>query len=100
MTALTNGETRIRKSVPLTARDLTDLEMVRRSPEAQRAIGITTQGVSEATLLHALLAHALQQALEAVEEASYAALAADPEQKAYEVALRQRSRRRAELTDE
>jgi hypothetical protein len=51
-------------------------------------------------LLHALLAHALRHAREAVEEASYAALAADPEQKAYEVALRQRSRRRQELTDE
>jgi hypothetical protein len=100
MTALTNGETQTRKSVPLTARDLADLEMVRRSPEAQRAVGITIEGMSEATLLHALLAHALQHAREAVEEASYAALAADPEQKAYETALRRRSRRRAELTDE
>jgi len=49
MTAATNRETQTRKSVPLTVRHLADLDMVRRSPEAQRTVGITCDGMSDAT---------------------------------------------------
>ena len=82
-----------RQSVTLSARDLADLAMIRTSPEAQRAVGATA-GMSEAALLHALLAHSLRQAREAAEEAGYAAYAewarTDPEEVAVRASLRGR----------
>jgi hypothetical protein len=88
-----------RQSVTLTARDLADLAMIRNSPEARRAVGVT-EDVSEAALLHALISRGLQHAREAAELAGYAALAADPEEQAIEGALRASRRRRRVATEE
>jgi hypothetical protein len=92
-----------RQSVTLTARDLADLDLVRNSPEARRAVGIVTEGMSEASFLHALLAHSLQQAREAADEAGYAALAAsyeaDPEEQVTRKALRAHRRVRPEADE-
>ncbi|MDQ1306977.1 MAG: hypothetical protein QG671_2809 [Actinomycetota bacterium] len=86
---------RKRQSVTLTARDLEDLAMIRNSPEARRAVG-ATESMSEAALLHTLVAHSLRQAREAAAMGAYAALAADPEEIAIEGALRARRRERRE----
>lgn len=81
-----------RQSIALTARDLADLAMIRNSPEARRAVGIT-ESMSETATLHALVAHSLRQAREAAEAAAYAELAADPEERELRAALRARGRR-------
>ncbi len=82
-----------RPSVPLTGRDLRDLELIRNSPEAMRAAGVP-EGASEAALLSAALRAGLEHLREAAEEAGYAALAAsyqdDPQEQAVEVAMRRR----------
>jgi hypothetical protein len=86
----------IRKSVPLTDRDLADLAVIRESPEAREAVGITA-GMSEASQLHALVAFGLRAAREAVEAAQYAEYAewarTDPEEVAIEAAMRARRAR-------
>ena len=84
-----------RLPVPLTERDEADLTLIRNSPEAQRAIG-ATDGMSDAALVHTLVAYAASRAREVAEEAAYAALAADPEHQEFEAAMRHR-RRRSEL---
>ena len=93
---------RLRKSVTLTGRDLRDLDAIRHSPEALAAVGATTS-VTEAALLHLLLAHGLEHAREAAEEAGYAALAAsyrgDPEERAAREAMRARRRVRADAQE-
>lgn len=81
-----------RQSVTLTARDLADLAMLRESSEAQRVVGASGD-MSESALLHTLVAHSLKQAREAADDAAYAALAADPEERQIEAALRRRGRR-------
>jgi hypothetical protein len=82
-----------RPSVPLTRRDLRDLELIRNSPEAMRAAGVP-EGASEAALLSAALRTGLEHLREAAEEAGYAALAAsyqdDPKEQAVEAAMRRR----------
>jgi hypothetical protein len=82
-----------RPSVPLTRRDLRDLELIRNSPEAMRAAGVP-EGASEAALLSAALRAGLEHLREAAEEAGYAAMAAsyrdDPQEEAVEAAMRRR----------
>lgn len=84
-----------RTSVPLTGRDLRDLELIRNSPEAMRAAG-APDGASEAALLSAALRAGLEHLREVAEEAGYAALAAsyqdDPQEQAVEVANNRRNR--------
>ncbi|HEY6794182.1 MAG TPA: hypothetical protein VI248_05825 [Kineosporiaceae bacterium] len=91
MTAMAGDETKTRKSVPLTARDLADLDLISRSPEAREAIGATAV-TSESALLHALMAAGLRVAREAAEAAAYAEYAewaaTDPEEVAIRAALR------------
>jgi len=98
---LTENPQQKRQSVTLTARDLADLAMIRNSPEAQRAVG-ATEGMSETALLHTLVAHSLQLAREAAQEARYAEYARlshlDPEEMATRAALR--GRRRAHIYEE
>lgn len=89
------GRTIRRLPVPLTERDEADLALIRSSPEAQRAIG-ATEGMSDAALVHALVAYAASRAREVAEEAAYAALATDPEHQEFEAALRRRGRRRSQ----
>jgi hypothetical protein len=88
-----------RKSLPLTAEDLADLDLIRRSPHARSAVGIT-EDMSEAMTLHALVAVGMRLAREADEAAAYAELAADPEQQAHDAAMRRRGRRRSETRDD
>jgi hypothetical protein len=82
-----------RPSVPLTSRDLRDLELIRNSPEAMRAAGVP-EGASEAALLSAALRAGLERLREAAEDAGYAALALsyqdDPKEQAVEAAVRRR----------
>jgi hypothetical protein len=90
----------IRKSVTLTARDLHDLDLIRRSPEALAAVGAPV-GLTEAALLHILIAHGIEQAREAAEAAGYVALAAsyraEPQEQAARQAMRARRRVREDL---
>jgi hypothetical protein len=96
----TNYPERVRKSVTLTARDLRDLDLIRRSPEALAAVD-AQEGMTEAALLHSLLAKGLEQAREAAEDAGYAALAAsyreDPEERTIREAMRARRRVREDI---
>jgi hypothetical protein len=91
-----------RPSVPLTGRDLRDLELIRNSPEAMRAAGVP-EGASEAALLAAALRAGLEHLREAAQEAGYAALAAsyrdDPEEQAVEAAMKRRRPSRRFHTD-
>lgn len=91
-----------RPSVPLTRRDVRDLELIRNSPEAMRAAGVP-EGASEAALLSAALRAGLGRLREVAEEAGYAALAAsylgDPQEQAVEGAMRRRPAGRRFLAD-
>lgn len=82
-----------RPSVPLTHRDLRDLELIRNSPEAMRAAGVP-EGASEAALLSAALRTGLERLREAAEEAGYAALAASYRDDAHEQAVEGAMKRR------
>ena len=91
-----------RPSVPLTSRDLRDLELIRNSPAAMRAAGVP-EGASEAALLSAAIRAGLEHLREAAEDAGYAALAAsfqdDPKEQAVESAMRRRPAGRRFHTD-
>jgi hypothetical protein len=88
-----------RKSVPLTERDLADLELLRRSPSHRRAFceatGVDPEA-SEATVLHGLLVFAVARISEQALDEGYAALAASyavqPDEAAYRAAVRARAR--------
>ena len=81
-----------RLSVPLTDRDLADLQRVR---EAQEPLsGITASG-SDASLVHALMERGLAAWREEAEERGYAALSRDEEYAAHAEQVRAgRARRR------
>jgi hypothetical protein len=76
-----NESAKVRKSLPLTERDLADLERLRgQTPErdALRDIaGVAVEGVAEAALLHMIFAAGLQAIREKAEERAYASAAAD-----------------------
>ncbi len=88
---MAGDEAKTRKSVPLTARDLADLDLISRSPEAREAIGATA-ATSESALLHVLVTAGLRVAREAADAAAYAEYARwaiiDPEEVAIRAALR------------
>lgn len=71
-----------RPSLPLTARDVDDLAMLRTSPELRLALAslcpdeIRTGEVTESALLHAVWATGMAAVREKAEAAGYAALAA------------------------
>jgi hypothetical protein len=86
-----------RLPVPLTERDEADLRLIRNSPEALGQIGVRADD-SDATIVHALMTLGARQAREAAEDAGYAALAADLEERAIELAIRRHGRRRRTAT--
>lgn len=82
MCSMETAERPTRKSLPLNARDLSDLSALRRSP-AHRAVLADLAGTplsetsSEAAVLHAIWEAGVQAVRDRVEEAGYAALAAE-----------------------
>jgi ectoine hydroxylase-related dioxygenase (phytanoyl-CoA dioxygenase family) len=77
-----NESAKARKSLPLTERDLVDLERLRgHSPErealAELAGVVVVETVTEAALLHMIFAAGLRAIHEKAEERAYASAAAD-----------------------
>jgi hypothetical protein len=76
-----NEPAKARKSLPLTERDLADLERLRgRSPEREalaELAGVVVESVTEAALLHMIFAAGLRAIREKAEERAYASAAAD-----------------------
>ncbi|WP_300610160.1 hypothetical protein [Trebonia sp.] len=77
-----NQPARARKSLPLTERDLADLERLRgHTPErdalADLAGVVVAEGVTEAALLHMIFTAGLRAIQEKAEELAYASAAAD-----------------------
>jgi ectoine hydroxylase-related dioxygenase (phytanoyl-CoA dioxygenase family) len=77
-----NQPAKARKSLPLTERDLADLERLRgQSPErdalADLAGVVVVEGVTEAALLHMIFTAGLRAIQEKAEELAYASAAAD-----------------------
>jgi hypothetical protein len=76
-----NEPAKTRKSLPLTERDLADLERLRGpSPEhdaLRELAGVAVEGVAEAALLHMVFAAGLRAIREKAEERAYASAAAD-----------------------
>jgi hypothetical protein len=77
-----NQPVKARKSLPLTERDLADLERLRgQSPErdalADLAGVVVVEGVTEAALLHMIFTAGLRAIQEKAEELAYASEAAD-----------------------
>jgi hypothetical protein len=76
-----NEPAKVRKSLPLTERDLVDLERLRgRSPEREalaELAGVVAETVTEAALLHMIFAAGLRAIREKAEERAYASAAAD-----------------------
>jgi hypothetical protein len=73
---------RIRKSLPLTARDLLDLEIMRRSVAHREALTELSreeldESSSEAAVIHAVWEAGMKAVAEQVEEAGYSQIAAD-----------------------
>jgi hypothetical protein len=76
-----NEPAKTRKSLPLTERDLADLERLR-GPTPERAAlsalaGVVVEGVAEAALLRMVFAAGLQAVREKAEELAYASAAAE-----------------------
>jgi hypothetical protein len=77
-----NQPAKARKSLPLTERDLADLERLRgQTPErdalADLAGIVVVEGVTEAALLHMIFTAGLRAIREKTEELAYASAAAD-----------------------
>jgi len=76
-----NEPAKARKSLPLTERDLADLERLRvHSPERDALsdlAGMVVEGVTEAALLHMIFAAGLRAIREKAEELAYASAAAE-----------------------
>jgi hypothetical protein len=73
--------TRARKSLPLTERDLADLERLR-TPTPERDVlaelaGVRIESVTEAALLHIIFTAGLRAIREEAEQRAYASAAAD-----------------------
>lgn len=70
-----------RKSLPLTEKDLADLERLRGQTPEREALsslaGVMVEGVTEAVLLHLIFAAGLRAIREKAEENAYASAAAD-----------------------
>jgi ectoine hydroxylase-related dioxygenase (phytanoyl-CoA dioxygenase family) len=76
-----NEPAKARKSLPLTERDLADLERLRGQTPERAALAdlssIVVEGVTEAALLHMIFAAGLRAIREKAEERAYASAAAD-----------------------
>jgi len=76
-----NEPAKARKSLPLTDRDLADLERLRgHSPEREalaELAGVVVESVTEAALLHMIFAAGLRAIREKAEERAYASAAAE-----------------------
>jgi ectoine hydroxylase-related dioxygenase (phytanoyl-CoA dioxygenase family) len=76
-----NEPAKARKSLPLTERDLADLERLRGQTPERAALadlaGVVVEGVTEAALLHMIFAAGLRAIREKAEERAYASAAAD-----------------------
>lgn len=76
-----NEPAKARKSLPLTERDLADLERLRgRTPERDALsdlAGVVVEGVTDAALLHMIFTAGLQAIREKAEELAYASAAAE-----------------------
>jgi hypothetical protein len=76
-----NEPAKARKSLPLTERDLADLERLRgQTPERDALFdlyGVAVESVTEAALLHMIFAAGLRAIREKAEERAYASAAAD-----------------------
>ncbi len=81
MTTRLNEPAKARKSLPLTERDLADLERLRGQTPERDALsdlsGIAVEDVTEAALLHMIFAAGLRAIREKAEEHAYASAAAD-----------------------
>jgi hypothetical protein len=82
MTTRLNEPAKARKSLPLTERDLADLERLRgQTPERDALSDLAgvavAEGVTEAALLHMIFAAGLRAIREKAEERAYATAAAD-----------------------
>jgi hypothetical protein len=82
MTARLNQPARARKSLPLTERDLADLERLRAQTPERDALSdlagvAVVEGVTEAALLHMIFTAGLRAIREKAEELAYASAAAD-----------------------
>lgn len=91
-----------RKSLPLSSRDLEDLERLRNSPAHRQALAALVESevdvsASEASLLHAVLQAGMRAVRHEVEEAGYAQLAAEADATARK---RDARRRRPSWADE
>jgi len=94
-----NQPAKARKSLPLTERDLADLERLRgQSPErdalADLAGVVVVEGVTEAALLHMIFTAGLRAIQEKAEELAYASAAADRLASGEADEIRQIARRR------
>jgi len=84
-----------RLSLPLTAKDQADLDLIRSTPERLGSLpGNIDASSSDAALVHAVFEAGLAQIREAAEIAGYAALANDPEYQSYHAARRAAGGRR------
>ena len=76
-----NEPAKSRKSLPLTERDLADLERLRGQTPERDALsdlsGVAVESVTEAALLHLIFAAGLRAIREKAEERAYADAAAD-----------------------
>ena len=76
-----NESAKARKSLPLTERDLADLERLRQQTPERDALsdlaGIVVEDVTEAALLHLIFAAGLRAIREKTEERAYVSAAAD-----------------------
>lgn len=82
MTARLNQPAKARKSLPLTERDLADLERLRAQTPERDALSdlagvVVAEGVTEAALLHMIFTAGLRAIREKAEELAYASAAAD-----------------------
>ena len=76
-----NEPAKARKSLPLTERDLADLERLRGQTPERDALsdlaGVAVEGVTEAALLHMIFTAGLRAVREKAEELAYASAAAE-----------------------
>lgn len=77
-----------RLSVPLTTRDLEDLNLIRNSPERLGTLSADIDVTSEAALVHAVFEAGLEHIRQAAELAGYDSYAREPEFLEYRAARR------------
>jgi hypothetical protein len=93
-----NEPARVRKSLPLTERDLAELARLRQETPERQALfdlaGVPVQDVTEAALLHLVFAEGLRAIREKAEEHAYTSAAADRHATGEAAEIRRTARRR------